>query len=72
MVAVVVACVAAAIGALVGLALHGSLLEITLAATIGFLLVIAVMGISARQAVRHGPPILEPRFPSPHAGDGNP
>jgi hypothetical protein len=71
MVAIVVACVAAAIGALGGLALHGSLLAVTLAATIGFVLVIALMWFWARQAVRHGPPILEPRFPSPHAGAGN-
>jgi hypothetical protein len=70
MVAIVVACVAAAIGALGGLALHGSLVAVTLAATIGFVLVIAVTGIWARQAVRHGPPILEARFPSPHVGDG--
>jgi len=71
MVAIVVACVAAAIGALGGLALHGSLFVVMLAATTGFVLVIALMGIWARQAVRHGPPILEPRFPSPHVGDGN-
>jgi hypothetical protein len=71
MVAIVVACVAAAIGALGGLALHGSLFGVTVAATIGFVLLIAVMGFWARQAVRHGPPILESRFPSPHAGDGN-
>jgi hypothetical protein len=71
MVAIVVACVAAAISALGGLALHGSLVAVTLAATIGFALVIALMGIWARQAVKHGPPILEPRFPSPKAGDGN-
>src|SRR5262249_41640252 len=71
MVAIVVACVAPAFGALGGLALHGSLLEVTLAAAIGFVLVIAVMGIWARQAVRHGAPILESRFPSPHAKDGN-
>ena len=44
MVAIVVACVAAAIGALGGLALHGSICEVSLAATIGFGLVIAVMG----------------------------
>ena len=48
MVAIVVACVAAAIGALLGLALHGSLVEVTAAATIGFVLVIVVMGIWAR------------------------
>jgi hypothetical protein len=66
-----VACVAAAIGALVGLALHGSVLEVTLAGTIGFVLVIAVMGVWARQAVRHSPPILEARFPSPQSGHGN-
>jgi hypothetical protein len=72
MVVIVVACVAAAIGALGGLALHGSLFEVTLAATIGFVLVIAVMWIWARQAVRHGAPILESRFPSPHGGDGKP
>src|SRR5262249_41442995 len=71
MVAIVVACVAAATGALVGLALHGSLVEVTLAATIGCVLVIVVMGIWARQAVRPGAPILESRFPSPHGGDGN-
>jgi hypothetical protein len=66
MVAIVVACVAAAIGALGGLALHGSLVAVTLTATIGFVLAIALMGIWARQAVRHGPAVLEPRFPSPH------
>jgi hypothetical protein len=70
MVAIVVACVAAAIGALVGLALHGTLAEVVLAAALGFVLVIAVMGLWARQAVRHGAPILESRFPSPNAGDG--
>jgi hypothetical protein len=71
MVAVIVACVAAAIGALAGVALHGSGFEVSLAATIGFVLVIVVMGIWARQGVRQGPPLLESRFPSPHGGDGN-
>jgi hypothetical protein len=70
MVAIVVACVAAAIGALVGLALHGSLIEVTLAATVGFVLVIAVMGIWTRQAVRHGAAILESRYPSPDVPGG--
>ena len=71
MVALVVACVAAAIGALGGLALHGSLLEVSLAALLGFVLIIVIMAVWARQAVRPGAPILESRFPSPDAGDGN-
>jgi hypothetical protein len=71
MVAVIVACVAAAVGALGGLALHGSVFEVTLAAAVGFVLVIVPMGIWARQAVREGPPLLESRFPSPHSGNGN-
>ena len=70
MVAVIVACVAAAIGALAGVALHGSVFGVSAAATIGFVLVIVVMGIWARQGVRQGPPILESRFPSPNAADG--
>ena len=45
MIAIVVACVAAAIGALGGLALHGSLFEVSLAATIRFVLIIVMMGI---------------------------
>jgi hypothetical protein len=71
MVALVVACVAAAIGAPVGLALRGSLFEVSLAATIGFALVIVLMGIWAGQAVRQGAPILASRFPSPHGEGGN-
>lgn len=69
MVAVIVACVAAAIGALAGVALHGSVFEVSIAATLGFVLVIVLMGIWARQAVRQGPPLLESRFPSPPGGD---
>jgi hypothetical protein len=65
MVAVVVACVAATIGALAGLALRAPLAGVALAATFGFVLALVAMGIWSQQAFRQHAPILKPRFPSP-------
>jgi len=65
MLTVVVAAVAAAIGALAALALGVPPLGMVLAAAAGFVLVMVLMGIWSRRSVRRLTPSLQPRFPSP-------
>jgi hypothetical protein len=64
MLSVIVAAVAGAIGALIGLALAIVPLGVIAAGVAAFGLAVVVMGISGRRSVRRDPS-LEPRFPSP-------
>jgi hypothetical protein len=64
MLTVIVAAVAAAIGALAALALGAPPLGMVLAAGAGFVLVMVLMGIWSRRSVRRLTPSLQPRFPS--------
>lgn len=68
MLTVIVAAVAAAIGALTGLAIGIPPLAIGLAAATLFVVALVVMGIWNRWSIKRSPPSLEPRFPSPRAG----
>ena len=65
MLTVIVAAVAGFIGALAALALALPPLGMAVAAAVGFVLVVALMGQWGRQSVGQGNPSLEPRFPSP-------
>jgi hypothetical protein len=64
MLTVIVAAVAAAIGALAALALGAPPLGMVLAAGAGFVVVMVLMGIWSRRSVRRLTPSLQPRFPS--------
>jgi hypothetical protein len=66
MLTVIVAAVAAAIGALGALALGLAAPGIGLAAIVGFVLVEVLMWIWSRRSYGRLSPILQPRFPSPH------
>jgi hypothetical protein len=65
MLTMIVGAVAGAIGALVALLVGVPQLGMVAAATIAFLIVIALMQVWGRRAVTESPPSLEPRFPSP-------
>ena len=65
MLTVIVAAVAGFIGALAALALALPPLGMAVAAAVGFVLVVALMGQWSRKSVGQGNPSLEPRFPSP-------
>jgi hypothetical protein len=65
MLAVIVAAVAGAIGALAAYAFALPPLGLVLVATALFLLVVVLMGVWARRSFGPVAPILEPRFPSP-------
>jgi hypothetical protein len=62
---VIVAAVAGAIGALIGLAFAIAPLGVIVAGVAAFGLAVAVMGLSGRKSVRRLDPSLESRFPSP-------
>jgi hypothetical protein len=65
MLTVIVAAVAAAVGALAALAVGVPPLGMVLAAAAAFVLVMVLLGIWGRRSVRRLTPILQPRFPSP-------
>jgi hypothetical protein len=65
MLSVIVAAVAGAIGALIGLAFAIAPLGVIVAGVAAFGLAVAVMGLSGRRSVRRLDPSLESRFPSP-------
>jgi hypothetical protein len=65
MLAVIVAAVAGAVGALVAIAIGLPSIGIVLVAAAGFLLVLASMGAWGRRSFSLPAPSLEPRFPSP-------
>jgi uncharacterized MnhB-related membrane protein len=65
MLAVIVAAVAGAIGALSALAFDSPPFGIALAAVGAFLIAVVLMTIWARRAFTRGAPSLEPRFPTP-------
>jgi hypothetical protein len=65
MVSVIVAAVAAAIGALVASALAIPALGVVLAAAATFVVAVVLMGIWGRRSFGRNDPTLAPRFPSP-------
>jgi hypothetical protein len=65
MLTAIVAAVAGAIGALGALAVGGPGPAIALSAAAAFVLALVLMGIWGRRSIKHLPPSLEPRFPSP-------
>jgi len=65
MLSVIVAAVAGAIGALVGLAFALAPIGVVLAGAVAFAVAVVLMGLLGRSSVRRVDPTLEPRFPSP-------
>ena len=65
MLSVIVAAVAGAIGALVGLAFALAPIGVVLTGGATFVVAVALMGLLGRSSVRRVDPTLEPRFPSP-------
>jgi hypothetical protein len=65
MLSVIVAAVAGAIGALVGLAIGIPSLGVLVVGAAVFLLAVVLMGVWGRRAVGRNDPSLTPRFPSP-------
>jgi hypothetical protein len=65
MLAVIVAAVAAAIGALAAVAVAMPRLGMALVAAAAFAGVLVLLGVSSRSSVKGASPILDPRFPSP-------
>ena len=67
MLTVIVAAVAAAIGALAALATGIPPLAIAVVAAAVFVLALLVMGFWGRRSIKEFPPSLQPRFPSSHS-----
>jgi hypothetical protein len=65
MLAVLVAAVAGAIGALAAVAIGLPRVGLALIAAAAFVLVLVLLGVSGNRSVKSVSPVLEPRFPSP-------
>jgi hypothetical protein len=65
MLAVLVAAIAGAIGALAAVAIGLPRVGMALIAAAAFALVLVLLGVSANRSVKSVSPVLEPRFPSP-------
>ena len=65
MLSMIVAVVAGAIGALIGLAFAIAPVGVIAAGGAAFLVAVTLMGLLGRRSVRRADPSLEPRFPSP-------